>query len=75
MFVDVILFNVFLDLILYDQPDVLSRSFELFKRMHLIPKFVVSRSYGNPKHFTFSVFDFSVSNKVFFSPTRLLNFQ
>ena len=33
------------------------------------------KSYSNPKHFSFFVFDFNVSNKIFSASTRQLNFQ
>ena len=48
------------------------------KRMHLIQKFVVFKFLkgdSNPKHFSFFVFYFNLSNKISSNPPRLLDFQ
>ena len=45
------------------------------KRMHLIHKFAVLKGDSSPKLFSFFVFYFIVSKKIFFIPPQLSNFQ
>ena len=42
--------------------------------MHLIQKFVVLKGDSNPKHFSFFVFDFNVSNKKNFPTPYIIPF-